>query len=79
MTTLRVLATNGCENGPCPTFHKTEGGVIVQAFKTTDPGHVPPGMPQNEGVLFVPDADWQQLLTELFARLLADQPAAGRT
>jgi hypothetical protein len=53
--------------------------VIVQAFKTTDPGHLPPGMPQDEGVLFVPDADWQQLLTELFARLLADQPASGRT
>lgn len=76
MTTLRVLATNGCENGPCPTFYKTEDGVIVQAFKTTDPGHVPPGMPENEGVLFVPDADWRQLLTELLARLLAELPAA---
>lgn len=62
---LIVIATNACENGPCPTFRKAPGGVVVQAYKITEPDLIPPGMPDNEGALFVPDGDWHQLLFEL--------------
>ncbi|MGH3844797.1 MAG: hypothetical protein ACRDS0_25670 [Pseudonocardiaceae bacterium] len=59
-----VIATNACDNGPCPTFHKALGGVVVQGYKTDDPDHTPPDMPAHEGVLFIPDADWNQLIVE---------------
>jgi hypothetical protein len=62
---LTLLATNGCENGPCPTFYKAKGGVVVRGYQTSDPEHTPPGMPEHEGVLFIPDADWDHLLSEL--------------
>ena len=62
---LTVLATNGCDDGPCPTFYRTKGGVVVQGRKTTNPEHIPSGMPDHEGVLFIPDADWDHLISEL--------------
>ena len=54
---LTVLATNGCDDGACPTFYRTKGGVVVQGRKTTNPEHIPSGMPDHEGVLFITDAD----------------------
>lgn len=62
---LTVLATNGCDDGPCPTFYKTTGGVVVRGYTTSDSEHRPPGMPEHEGVLFIPDTDWDNLLSEL--------------
>ena len=58
---LTVLAYS-CDNGPCPTFYKAPGGVVVQGSKTNDPDHVPPGMPSHEEVVFIPDAAWRKLM-----------------
>lgn len=62
---MSVLATNGCENGTCATFYKATGGVVVRGYKTNDPEHLPPDMPAYEGVLFIPDEDWDHLLSEV--------------
>ncbi|MGH3898929.1 MAG: hypothetical protein ACRDTA_11905 [Pseudonocardiaceae bacterium] len=64
---LIVIATNGCENGPCPTFYLTFDGsdVIVRGYKTTAPEHIPDDLPDHEGVLRIPIKDWQRLLSEL--------------
>lgn len=61
---LTVLA-GSCDNGPCPTIYKTDGGVIVQGLKTQDPEHLPAGMPDHEGVVFIPDAAWGRLISRL--------------
>lgn len=61
---LTVLSYS-CDDGPCPTFYKAPGGVVVQAIKTSDPEHIPPGMPDHEGVLFIPDAAWRRLMVNL--------------
>ncbi|MGH3852539.1 MAG: hypothetical protein ACRDR6_03385 [Pseudonocardiaceae bacterium] len=71
---LTVLATNNCENGPCSTFHKAPGGVVVQAYRTSDPEHLPPGMPNHEGVLFIPDVDWDRLILNLITKMITGIP-----
>lgn len=63
--TLKLLVSS-CDNGPCPAFHKTTGGVVVQGIKTNDPEHRPAGMPDHEGVLFIPDDAWERLTSRLF-------------
>jgi hypothetical protein len=62
---LVVIATNACENGPCPTFHKTEGGVVIQAYRITNSKLLPQGIPDHEVASFIPDVDFDQLLFEL--------------
>jgi hypothetical protein len=64
---LTVLS-HSCDNGPCPTFYKAPGGVVIQGLKTNDPEHLPPGIPDHEGVLFIPDASWDILMANLPGR-----------
>ncbi len=63
---LTVIA-DSCDNGPCPTIYKIDGGVIIQGVKTQDPEHMPPDMPDHEGVVFIPDAAWERLTSRLRA------------
>lgn len=59
---------------PLPDVHKAPGGVVIQAYKTSGPEHMPPGMPNHEGVLFIPDADWDFLILNLITKMIAETP-----
>lgn len=58
-----------CDNGPCPAFRPAVGGVVVQGIKTADPDHIPSGMPDHEGVVFIPDGAWELLISRLLAQM----------
>lgn len=64
-----TAAIESCDNGPCPAFRPAPGGVIVQGIKTTDPGLIPPGMPDHEGVVFIPDGNWELMISRLLAQM----------
>lgn len=70
-----MIAATTCDNGLCPSFHKPPGGgVVVQGYKTNDPGHTPIGMPDHEDAVFIPDGDWDQLIFELLRYYRQEQP-----
>jgi hypothetical protein len=60
---LRLLATSGCDDGTCPTFHldETSGDVTVQGYLTDTPAPLPDG----EGAVRIPAAVWSHLLSQL--------------
>lgn len=49
-----------------PGLPQDHGWVVVQGIKTNDPEHRPAGMPDHEGVLFIPDDAWERLNSRLF-------------
>ena len=61
---LRVLASTDCRNGDCPTLRIDDatGDMYVQGYLPLA-GVVQ--VPDGEGTVRIPGADWAQLLAQL--------------
>ena len=57
---LRKIA-GVCDDGDCPTIYRDDAGnVFVQGYSSTDQP-----VPDGEGLIRIPAADWRKLLTQL--------------
>jgi hypothetical protein len=60
-----VPLAESCDYGPCPRFEidPDTGDVLVQGYLTGELPSKP--VPNGEGVVSIPAAAWQKLLTQL--------------